>query len=148
MGVQQNLYLGYYFDIKPVTVKHTIVYDGCPKCKREMTTPFCSKCGSPLTEDLEKVKTYTSEVYEMCEELGRKWSEYIVSTDPMLGKNDNIAVLNDGGYLSDEDHFTLDLTNFEIPEMEDKTKQFIALFKERFGEDSIKVYYGLVNWFH
>lgn len=148
MSIDHNIHLGYYFDVKPAKVNHTIEYDGCPKCKKELNTPFCPVCGSKST-DMERVENYKASIYEMCAELGDEWDDFLIGTDPMTGKHDTIAVPNTSSSfnLDIDDHFTLDLNNFKIPEMDSDTKEFVAAFKERFGEDAIKVHFGFVNWY-
>ena len=151
MSMDKHIYLGYYFDIKYVEIKNTVKYNGCPTCMKHITTPFCSKCGPPHEKGLERIESYKADAYDLCEELGKEWGEYITGTDPITGKNDNICVINrnnkDSIHMGYEDHFTHDFIDQLPPSMTETTKKFVDIVKERFGEDSIKVHYGLVIWY-
>lgn len=95
------------------------------------------------------------DAYEICEEIaadnGKQWEEFIIGTDPMCGDNDHICIFNT---VNQRDFDTSDHFHFSIPYLESKRKQvpptireFEQLVNAKYGDDTLILHYGVVNWF-
>jgi hypothetical protein len=148
MAVEHQLYFGYYFDIPPLKTEVRVTYTGCPQCQTNATSKFCPTCGAPCQTDLMRTKESKHDGEAMCNDLGEEWEDFIATTDPSSGEHNNIAVLNNGGELDFDwsEHAALNLLTRPIPPMDDQTQRFLAAFRQKYGDDSITVCYGLVNW--
>jgi hypothetical protein len=151
MSTYKYLYLGYYFSITPIKVKHTFVYDGCAKCETDLKTPFCPTCGQQCQEDLERVRTYNADTFDICKELGDEWTHYLVGVDSLSDENRSICAINikgsDNLSMSEYDPFEYDFVDHIIPPMSEKAKRFMNVYEDRYGKGSIKAHYGLIRYF-
>lgn len=84
-----------------------------------------------------------------CFDMKGGWDDFIIGTDPMLGKNNHICVFNN---TDDSTHYDTDggLVVFdETPRPLSETgARFVEAFKDTYGEDSIKLTYGMVVWYN
>lgn len=85
------------------------------------------------------------------DELGKEnpqWRDFIVGTDPMLGQYNHICVFNtkDSRLVDDEDYVAFEFPT-QMPPLSEKAERFVDAFREKYGDSSIRVVCGLVNWY-
>lgn len=83
----------------------------------------------------------------------REWEDFFIGTDPMCGSYDHYCVVNRNNLskrIDLYDHTVVSFTtDFKIPnEVPDEIKEFITAYMDQFGEDSIKLDYGLIAYAH
>lgn len=145
MSVDNNLYLGYYFDIKPIQATVVRKVAGCPFCEKTASTKYCGSCGAEIGTIPVTTETKMS-IYTLLERMGDKWEEFLCYTDQMCGQS-TIYVLNHRGHIDIDDRKVVRFNEGKVPEPDDLTKEFLAAFKKKYGEDSIKMDYGIVYYF-
>jgi hypothetical protein len=162
MGVDTNLSVGPYMVVKGVKeVTRTEKVLTCSnidcevniKNKNRKGDNNCNKCGSPITKKsynvVEKIKAkdYFWGVEEFEDEL--------CYTDPMCGES-NIYVPNDLSPFSkknksNDNDESIDLTDVNIQEeidwFKEKYKKIIDYITAEFGEDSVSIRYGAIQWY-
>jgi len=146
MSVESKLYLGYYFDIKPVKQMVGRTYDGCNICKKASNAKFCSDCGASIGRINVEIETETS-IYTLLENMGKQWDYFIRNTDHYCNTPSTIYVLTHRGNIDTDDRKVVKFTDGKIPAPDDRTIEFLNAFKSKYGEDSIKMEYGLVYYF-
>lgn len=89
---------------------------------------------------------------DACEELGNEnpgWREFLAGTDPMLGENNHICVFNrtkDSKMVDAEDYIAFEFPT-QLKPLSEKAEQFVEAFRAKYGDNSIRVTCGLVNWY-
>lgn len=157
MSIDRTIYYGHYFLVKEITVNHTKEADGCPKCLKGMTCKFCPECGTACG-DIEIVEQYAADMDDILDELDndhldRSYREFIRETR-FKHKGRIVCILNytnfykgQGGFLDKHEFF---LPSLEIPELNStgqyRVNEFLKAYRERFGDDSIEVDIGLLQY--
>lgn len=82
-----------------------------------------------------------------------EWEDFLIGTDPICGTNNHYCVFNRNNLsrgIDLYDHTVISFrTDFKIPtEPPAEIQEFIDAYKESFGEDSIKLDYGIIAYSH
>ena len=132
------------------------------KSNKEISEKFCSKCGSTVKPKLFK-EEYKRDAYKLLwdlEDEGIIDEEEFCWTDPM-GCGGGVFLANesspfeikrrkndDGIKGYDE---VIDLTGInsseEITWFNERYKKAIDIFKKEFGEDNVKIGWGVIEWY-
>lgn len=152
MGVDTNVYLGPYIECQNHWVDSSAPVLGCANCKKESKAKFCPNCGTknssfdvPYRElgvNMEDGLDALMSVDSMCgPRPGEELIDRYVSNIDWGNRTFNIE-------LDDSDHHCLDIDR--DPEVEEFNITFadeIQLLKDSYGEERVKLRYGLLIWF-
>lgn len=86
---------------------------------------------------------------DACYDMEGDWDDFIVGTDPICGRTNHICVFNrtrDSKHYNTEDEGLVEFDAVRRP-LSDNGAKFVEAFKKAYGEDSIKLTYGMVVWY-
>ena len=153
MGVSINTIIGPYLQVKGrYEIKKTKVKRMCPNHpKKETNDKFCAQCGTPIESfDYVETKTLTPQQFffqsDLCNDDGLWCPEYCDAILPNNYPPNNINVdINNQN--------SVDLTNVgsiieeQLKWFNEKYVKEITAFKQAFGEDKIKICWGVVTFY-
>lgn len=167
MGVDTNVNLGPFMTVKGKTeidVEDTVTTCSNEHCEThksntEISKKFCGECGAPA---IEKKYTYTETVTPRDLFYSEKYEEDFENelcwTDPMnCDEESGVFVPNERspsekqlGFSGDEG-FILDFSNLDFKKdiiwFNETFKKQIDIFKKEFGDDSVEIKCGMVQWY-
>lgn len=164
MGVDTNIHIGPYMIVKGKKVgiiEHEVNTCSNKKCDTyKLNKPyvdnqkFCAECASVLAvkKYKEKYTIYPDTLLDeepYCDEF----VDELCWTDPMgCSRNEGVFIANHRSpFDKKRDANIIDLTNVntdeEIAWFKKKYKEIIDIFEKEFGEKSVKINWGVINWY-
>lgn len=166
MGIDTNIHIGPFMIVKgTITFESEESVETCSneKCinfvkNKQLAQGFCPKCGSPVAErkytDSEELDA-SDLVYH--EKYYNNFEDKLVWTDPMgcdngvFIPNQNMPSEIDVENFDSENSFAIDLTKTDFDKQinwfSEHYKKQIDILKKEFGEESIEIKCGIVQWF-
>ena len=133
MGVSYNVYLGPYIQAPNPEKEYPREFHSCPnkKCpyhKREMSSKFCDRCGTPIA--LITVQSKKRADFDVWEECGSRITDVHEDRLPENKKDFAIFLPNQGNFGNRFEAYESSVVEVNETVMIDEVKRFEAHFKK------------------